>query len=265
MDINDSVGILDSYFPECRFFLDQTEFALYLNDNPIDYLVVCTPNDRHLFGCILGLLHIGCDVICEKPLVTDLSSIVTLKRLEDFSGRSVYTILQLRHHPVVIEIRNFISDEMAKGNPISMAVFYYTARGDWYNKSWKGDITKSGGLLFNIGIHLFDLMVLVFGEPISLSGQWFDKTGKTAHGDLQSKNFNANIYWELSTDSGLLKIGRTRREIIVNDKSFSLDNGFTDLHTESYMQILAGNGFGIEEVRPSIALTEMITNQLYRP
>jgi UDP-N-acetyl-2-amino-2-deoxyglucuronate dehydrogenase len=261
MDINDSVGILDSYFPECRFFLDENEFINYIKDEPIDYLVVCSPNYQHYLHCITGVVFMDCDVICEKPLVITTEGLKALSEKEASSYCRIYSIMQLRLHHIVKEMKAFIASECIVNNPILVEADYRTPRGDWYYQSWKNDINKSGGIAFNVGIHLFDLLTHLLGNDIDPEESHFMLYGRSARGALSHKDKNIKVEWFLSTHNHY----GSQRIITINGREFDLSNGFTDLHTESYRQILAGNGFGIEDVRPSIALTEIITQQLYRP
>jgi UDP-N-acetyl-2-amino-2-deoxyglucuronate dehydrogenase len=238
MDKNDSVGIIDSYFPDAEFF---TEFEnldrfLYRKDTPkIDYVVVCTPNYLHDAHIRYGLRI--ADVICEKPLVIRYHNIESIKHIEQETGNRVYNILQLRYNQ---SMADFVT---TYDHVISLK--YHTPRGKWYQYSWKGDESKSGGLLYNIGVHFFDLLINKFGEPQEF--RITEKTPTFAKGMLQLEN--GYCRWELSIESS-----RPERTLTVDGKDIDLNAGFTDAHTKSYQEILAGRGFRIDEASKAIKL-----------
>lgn len=245
MDPNDSVGILDSYFPDCKFFTEFERFDRHLDKllrrgEGIDYLVVCSPNYLHDAHCRLGL-RLGADVICEKPLVVNPWNLDQLKELEEETGHKIYTVLQLRLYPELIELRNSLAE-----NYYNVEIEYITPRGPWYHFSWKGDVEKSGGMVVNIGIHLFDLMIWLFGDVTDYSIA--ENTKTRVIGITKFKK--AKVHWFLSID----KNDGTKpfRLIQINDEPFRFDTVFKNLHTAVYRDVLSGGGFGIEDARPAI-------------
>jgi len=236
MDVNDSVGILDKYFPDTLFFNEYERFERHLRRNPIDYFVVCTPNYLHDSHIRFGL-SLGAKVICEKPLT------VNPWNAESLLG-DVNVILQMRLHPVVTEMANHFNTEH------NHIVFDYCApRGNWYDVSWKGDPEKSGGILYNIGIHLFDLCCYLFGGHKGISVSEYDS--RNAAGKICFDG--ATVDWSLSLD-GIA----ARKTCTVNGQSIDLVKGFEDLHTTSYKQILAGRGWTIADALPAIRLAKDI-------
>ncbi len=247
-DIADSVGILDAYFPACEFFTEEFAFYDFLMDKTsIDYLVVCSPNYLHEAHCYAGL-KLNADVICEKPLSLTTESLQHLADAQVYTNKHIYTILQLRLHPLLLDLKN----EIEQNHPAfyQVKIEYFTPRGNWYHQSWKGDVQKSGGIATNIGVHLFDLANWLFGEVISME---VDKNNTTESiGILKLKN--AEVQWHLNIESG----NSTKRQISIGDKTIEFTNGFTDLHTASYQAILNQQGFTIDAVRPSIEIVERI-------
>jgi UDP-N-acetyl-2-amino-2-deoxyglucuronate dehydrogenase len=236
-DKHDSVGVLDSYFPECDFFTEPEIFARYLDKHPVDYLVVCTPNYLHYAHIAMGL-QAGCNVICEKPVVLTEDSIDHILEIEQRTGKHCYTVLQLREHEAVKGMR--------VGTGHDVEVVYNTPRGKWYERSWKGNVDKSGGLLFNIGVHLFDLLLWKFGRV--LDAQWWCSDD---HYELELGKADVAIW--LSIDKPL------RRSLIIDGAPVDLSTGFTDLHTKVYESIHAGRGVRIGETRAVIELiNEMV-------
>jgi UDP-N-acetyl-2-amino-2-deoxyglucuronate dehydrogenase len=254
-DINDSVGIIDSYFPDCHFFTSTEElitFILKHYPDQIDYTSICSPNYLHTSHCVSGLV-INSNVICEKPLAITSSDLDFLKSLELKYNKKIYNIVQLRYHPKVLELKNSISSSL---NTVSLK--YITPRGDWYYKSWKTNTSKSGGLLFNIGIHLFDLLMFLFGDCISYHIDIF--TPSTISGNITLTNANVNFF--LSIDKEYLPKDNTYpayRKIIINDNEFRFDKVFNDLHTIVYENILNNNGYTIDDISKSILLVEKMT------
>lgn len=248
LDIADSVGVLDQYFPDCAFFTDEFAFYDYLMDNePVDYLVVCSPNHLHEEHCYAGL-KLNADVICEKPLTLTVESLTRLEEAQQYTGKHIYTILQLRLHSKLIHLKEEI--DAAPDNVFDVSIEYFTPRGKWYHASWKGDISKSGGIATNIGIHLFDLAVWLFGEVIEVQTDMHSATESIGTLRLQ----RATVRWHLSIESGV----SAKRQMIVNGVPHEFTEGFADLHTASYLRILEGNGFDTSIVRPSIELVEKI-------
>lgn len=251
-DISDRVGVLDSYFPDCEFFTD--EFSFYdflLKKCPVDYLVVCSPNYLHEQHCYAGL-KLNADVICEKPLALTVESLQHLKDEETYTHKHIYTILQLRQHPMLQALKNKI--EAAEKSHYTVQIEYHTPRGKWYSASWKGDVAKSGGLATNIGIHLFDLAVWLFGNPTEVFPE--KQTATQSKGTLQLQH--ATVQWNLSIRAQ----EKPKRQICIDGESYEFTEGFADLHTAAYLAILAGNGFSIDTVLPSVSIVEKIRNQL---
>jgi UDP-N-acetyl-2-amino-2-deoxyglucuronate dehydrogenase len=247
-DISDRVGILDSYFPDCEFFTD--EFAFYdflLEKNPVDYLVVCSPNYLHEEHCYAGL-KLNANVICEKPLALTLESLQHLQEAETYTDKHIYTILQLRLHPMLLDLKKEIAQSEISKQEVLME--YHTPRGKWYSKSWKGDIKKSGGVATNIGIHLFDLAVWLFGEVQYIQPEILTDTESKGILELQG----ATVKWDLSIEP----TNTPKRQIIINGKSYEFTDGFSDLHTVSYEAILNNKGFGLDVIQPSIEIVERI-------
>lgn len=262
-DINDSVGIIDSISPQSEFFTDFERFSHFImskssiEEEKLDYISVCSPNYLHHSHVAAGL-RMGADVICEKPLVPSIDLLEDLISIERETGRKVFTILQLRHHTAIRELKESINN----GNQTSkheVDLTYITSRGRWYMESWKGDAKKSFGLVANIGVHFFDMLHFVFGPLESFELHHSDSS--KAAGILIHKN--ARVRWFLSIDkedlpSNISEGQSTYREINISGKSLEFSGGFTDLHTESYSSILSGNGFGLSESRYSVEITEKL-------
>tara|TARA_R100000152_G_C6768287_1_gene193746 strand:+ start:323 stop:1228 length:906 start_codon:yes stop_codon:yes gene_type:complete len=257
MDPSDSVGIIDSYFPEALFFteiesLDRHIYKASKTDKKLDYISVCSPNYLHDSHIRLGLRN-DCDVICEKPLVINPDNIKYLSELEIETGRRVNTVLQLRYHDKIVAIKDFYKNKSARS---SIDLRYITSRGSWYSQSWKAQQSKSGGLAANIGIHFFDMLIWIFGDPKeSLVTKMSDKT---IMGELVLDR--ADVKWTLSTDEKMLpadtiKAGfRAYRSLIIDGKEIDFSTGFSDLHTVTYNNILNGNGFGLNDALASLVL-----------
>jgi UDP-N-acetyl-2-amino-2-deoxyglucuronate dehydrogenase len=244
-DIADSAGVLDSYFPNCEFFTNVNDFELFIQNNSIHFLVVCSPNYLHIEHCAIGLKN-GMDVICEKPLCLDSASLEQLMSLEKASGRKIYTILQLRLHEEVIQIKNSLQPNQFYEGSLA----YFTPRGNWYYKSWKGIEEKSGGIATNIGVHFFDMLCWFFGEPQKIILK--NKNNTEAEGNIIFGN--ANIHWHLSIDRNL----PATRKITLNGKEHFFTEGFNHLHTRCYDAILDGRGFGTGELAFSTRIIEKI-------
>jgi UDP-N-acetyl-2-amino-2-deoxyglucuronate dehydrogenase len=266
VDPNDSVGIIDSYFPESHFFTEFEQFDAFVSRNidSIEFAVICSPNFLHKAHISWGLRK-GLNVICEKPLVLDAESLNELDQIESESKGNVYSILQLRHHQEILKIH----DEVANSDQISeVELTYITSRGKWYDASWKGDERKSGGVVLNIGIHFFDMLSFLFGEVEHHEVHLRDS--RSASGYIKLKR--AHVRWFLSVDDSYLpdeivSIGqRTYRNISVDGNSIEFSGGFTDLHSISYEKVLADAGFGLPVVRPSIELVgEIRSKELSSP
>ena len=257
-DPYDGVGIIDSYFPKSKFFIEFERFDRYVekcirNKIKIDFLVVTSPNYLHDSHIRYGL-RLGLKVICEKPIVLNPWNLDGLKELEDDSIGKVSSILQLRLHPNIIELKNKVSKNPSKRD-YKINLKYISSRGDWYFISWKGDIKKSGGLCTNIGIHFFDVLTWIFGPKEEMEVEKI--SDKTFKGKLKLKR--ANVEWILSVDDKLLNEGtRTLRTLSIDDQEIDFSHGFEDLHTKSYEEILNGNGFGISETEESIKIISEI-------
>ncbi len=263
LDKHDSVGILDSYFPQADFFTEYERFDRHLEKQKrlgqkVDFVSVCSPNYLHDAHIRFGL-RIGADVICEKPIVLNPWNIEALMEIEKESGKNIYTILQLRLHPAIIALKEKIA-AATSGQKHVVNLQYVTSRGSWYHNSWKGDIHKSGGIATNIGVHFFDMLVWIFGDVVESTVS--EHTTHTASGKLELEK--ASVEWMLSIDADNLpqeaKDGgkRTFRALTINGESFEFSEGFTELHTKSYEEILNGNGFRIGETLKAIQLVHQI-------
>ncbi len=270
LDKFDTVGILDSYFPSADFFTEFERFDRHLDKqrrqgNKIDYVSICTPNYLHDSHIRFALRH-QADAICEKPLVLSPWNVDGLEEIEKETGKKVSTILQLRLHPNIIALKKEV-DESPKNKTFDVDLTYITSRGHWYQASWKGDNSKSGGVATNIGIHFFDMLAWVFGAVKKNTVHLL--TTDSAAGILELEK--ANVRWFLSIDYNnvpdALKVTgkRTYRSLTMEGKEIEFSDGFTDLHTKSYQQILEGKGFGLKEARPSIQLTYDIRNHTPAP
>ncbi|MGE0018702.1 MAG: Gfo/Idh/MocA family oxidoreductase [Draconibacterium sp.] len=260
----DVMGRIDSYFPDAEFFLEIENLDKYMDDlrregKPIDMVSICTPNYMHPSHIRFALRN-GADAICEKPLVIYPRDMHIIKDIEAETGKRVFTVLQLRYHKTILDLKKKI--EAAGSDMFDVDLSYITTRGSWYQKSWKGDIEKSGGVATNIGIHLFDMVTWIFGNVKGNIVHSYTPT--KAAGFLQLEK--ARVRWFLSVDAEDLpkeaveKGKRTYRSITVNGEEVEFSEGFTDLHTETYRQILSGNGFGIDDARESIELTDFVRN-----
>jgi len=252
-DPHDSAGILDSYFPEAEYFNDYSRFERYVSkqntgeSKQIDYFSICSPNYVHDTQIRLGLNY-GCNVICEKPLVLNPSNLDLLSILEEKSGKKVFTILQLRYHPSIVKLKEELNQ--ISGKKYQVTLTYITPRGKWYYYSWKGEDEKSGGLATNIGIHLFDLLIYLFGNV--KESFVYRRDSQKASGLIILNN--AEVKWFLSIDKNDLPDSskKSLRSIQIDGNEIEFSEGFTDLHTKVYWEILKGNGPGIEQARPSI-------------
>ena len=267
LDPNDSVGILDSYFEGCPFFTEFERFDRYLEklhrqdrNHQVDYVSICSPNYLHDAHARFAM-RIGADAICEKPLVLNPWNIDALQEIEQENKKKIYTILQLRVHPSLVALKNTVQSEM-KNTKRKIRLTYITSRGPWYLVSWKGQLEQSGGLATNIGIHFFDLLMWLFGD-VQKSEVHLSQPTKTG-GFLELEN--AEVEWFLSIDKNDLpdeikeKQQRTFRSITIDGQEIEFSDGFTDLHTIVYKNVLEGNGFGLEDARPSITLCHKIRN-----
>ena len=265
-DPYDGVGIMDSHFPNAHFFTEFERFDRHIEKikragTKIDYVSICSPNYLHDSHIRYGL-RIGADVICEKPLVLNTWNVDALIELESEYKNKVHTILQLRHHEAILELKEKI-DKGPKDKIYDIDLTYITSRGNWYYTSWKGNEDKSGGIATNIGVHFFDMLQWIFGS--------FDaatvaiKTKDTNSGTLKFKQ--ANVNWYLSINAENLppdiksKGQSTFRTLTIEDKEIEFSKGFTDLHTVSYQKIIEGQGYGLKDARNSIEIVSQIRNK----
>ena len=252
-DPKDSVGVIDAHFPDAAFFTEFERFDRHVDKlrrqkNGIDYVSICSPNYLHDAHCRFALRS-GADAICEKPLVLDPWNLEGLAEIEVESGRRIFTILQLRLHPAIQALKSRI--DASPNNKVNVELTYITSRGKWYHASWKGEENKSGGVATNIGVHFFDMLIHIFGLPSTSVAHLRDPY--RAAGFLDCRR--ASIRWFLSVDKGDLPPGNgkmTHRSIMIDGEEIEFSDGFADLHTRSYVEILAGHGFGLDTVRPSI-------------
>jgi UDP-N-acetyl-2-amino-2-deoxyglucuronate dehydrogenase len=265
LDKHDSVGIMDSYFPDAEFFTEFERFDRHVEKlrrqgTKIDYVSVCSPNYLHDSHIRFGL-RIGADVICEKPIVLNPWNIDSLLDIEKETGKNVYSILQLRIHPAIIALKEKI-DAAPADKKFDIDLKYFTSRGHWYHTSWKGDIQKSGGIATNIGVHFFDMLMWIFGDV--KESTVLEHGIETACGKLELEK--ATVNWLLSIDANKIPQAakdsgkKTYRTLSIDGDEFEFSEGFTELHTDSYKHILAGNGFPLIETRRAIQLVHNIRN-----
>lgn len=265
LDPFDSVGILDSYFPNADFFVEFERFDRHIEKlkregTQIDYVSVCSPNYLHDSHIRFGLRH-GADVICEKPIVLNPWNVDALAVIEKETGHKIYSILQLRLHPKVIELKEKIA-RADNDKRFNVDLQYITSRGSWYQISWKGDAKKSGGIATNIGVHFFDMLTWVFGDVLENHVDRHDESRAAGRLVLE----RADVNWHLSIDENDLPAefkaagSRTFRSTLIDGESFEFSDGFTDLHTKCYEQILCGDGFGLSETKRAIEIVHQIRN-----
>ena len=278
LDPNDSVGIIDSYFPEADFFTEPERFDRHMDklrrsgNGKMDYVSICSPNYLHDAHIRMAMRN-GAHAICEKPIVLNPWNIEALSELEKETGLNIYTILQLRLHPTIMKLKQQITDLSVRNEmkadhssqitkKYDIKLNYITSRGKWYHYSWKGDSHKSGGVATNVGVHFFDMLSWIFGEV---------KENKVEHAQAdKASDFleleQANVKWSLSLDyndipkKAKLKGMRTYRSLDINGEAFEFSDGFTNLHTRSYEEILKGNGFRISEAKRSVDIVHSIRN-----
>ena len=260
----DVMGRIDSFFPQAEFFLDAKALDKFMDihkreGNPIEYVSICSPNYLHS-SHISFALNKGAHAICEKPLVIYPKELAVIKNIEKETGNRIYTILQLRYHPTILALKKKIDEG---GNKIyDIDLTYITTRGKWYQKSWKGDPKKSGGIATNIGIHFFDMITWIFGKVKQNVVHLYEPAKAAGYLELEK----ARVRWFLSLDyQDLPKVAtdkgmRTFRSISVNGDEVEFSGGFTDLHTVTYENILNGNGFGIDDTKESIILADNVRN-----
>lgn len=265
LDKHDNVGILDSYFPNADFFTEFERFDRHLDKlkrkgHSVDYVSICSPNYLHDSHIRFALKH-GADAICEKPLVLNPWNVDALEEIERETGKKVYTILQLRLHPTIIALREKILNG-PKDKVYDVDLRYITSRGNWYQISWKGDESKSGGVATNIGIHFFDMLIWIFGNV--------KRNEVKVHKEDYAKGYleleRARVNWFLSINydhvpEDVKKSGkRTFRTLSIENEELEFSEGFTDLHTVTYQEILNGKGFGIGDAKQSIEVVHAIRN-----
>ncbi len=266
LDKFDSVGIMDSYFPDASFFVEFERFdrhieKMRLRGTDLDYISICTPNYLH-DSHIRMALRSGADAICEKPLVLNPWNIDALVDIEKQYKKKVNTILQLRLHSSIIELKKQI-DSGPKDKIYDIDLTYLTSRGNWYYTSWKGDLAKSGGIATNIGIHFYDMLSFIFGDVKSNIVHIHEHDRAAGYLEFEK----ARVRWFLSINYDVLpddikeKGQRTYRSITVDGKEIEFSDGFFDLHTKSYEDIVNGNGFGLEDARKSIEIVHEIRNK----
>lgn len=273
LDPYDGVGIMDSYFPNANFFIEPERFDRHLDklsrlsksndthgNRKVDYVSICSPNYMHDSHIRLALRN-DAFAICEKPIVLNPWNLDALQEIEKETGKKVYTILQVRLHPAIKNLREKILNGPSD-NIYNVDLTYITSRGKWYYRSWKGNIEKSGGIATNIGIHFFDLLTWIFGEVNENKVHVLQP--EKAGGILHLKR--ANVRWFLSLDYDDIPVSirekgkRTFRSLTVENEEIEFSDGFTDLHTESYRQLIAGNGFGMQEASESVKIAQEIRN-----
>lgn len=259
LDKSDTVGIIDSYFPQADFFTEFERFDRHLDKlkrkgSKIDYVSICTPNYLH-DAHIRFALRQGASAICEKPLVLNPWNVDALAEIEKETGEKINTILQLRLHPSIIALRNKIINT-PKEQVFDINLQYITSRGRWYHISWKGDITKSGGIATNIGIHFFDMLIWIFGSVTQINVTTMQSDH--AAGTIYLKRANVNWFLSINQDhlpNHVKALGKkTFRSLTIADEEIEFSDGFSELHKKSYEEILKGNGFNLNDARPSIQL-----------
>ena len=268
LDKSDSVGIIDSYFPNAAFFTEAERFDRHLyrcfrehSDSKIDYVSICSPNYLHDAHIRMALRN-GADAICEKPLVLNPWNLEGLEKIEQDTGKNIFHILQLRLHPAIIKLKSAI-DNQPDDKIYNIDLTYITSRGTWYLYSWKGDDEKSGGITTNIGSHFFDMLTYIFGDVQDIKIHY--ATPITVAGFLQLKK--ARVRWFLSIDNKQLPQtvaaeGKTSyRSLTIDNQEFDFSDGFTDLHTLSYQNILSGSGFRIADAYQYVTLCHDIRSR----
>jgi len=265
LDKHDNVGILDSYFPEASFFTEFERFDRHLDKlkrqgKAVDYVSICSPNYLHDSHIRFALRH-GADAICEKPLVLSPWNVDALAEIERETGKRVNTILQLRLHPAIIALREKVK-AAPKDKIFDVNLSYITSRGNWYQISWKGELQKSGGIATNIGIHFFDMLIWVFGSVKTVDVKRMDNDSAQGYLELERArvNWNLSINYEHIPDAVKESGKRTYRSLTMDGEEIEFSDGFTELHTRSYTNILSGNGFGLTDAKPSIELAFKIRN-----
>ena len=267
MDHHDCVGIMDSYFPDCDFFVEFERFDRHIEklrqqkQKKLDYVSICSPNYLH-DSHIRFALRAGAHAICEKPLVLNPWNIDALQKLEHEHNHKVFNVLQLRYHPSIIALRDkFATTVLDK--KVDVDLTYITSRGHWYYTSWKGDVSKSGGVATNIGVHFYDMLGWVFGklQKNIVHVRAHDRVAGYLEYEKARVRYFLSINSETLPDSAKSQGKSTYRSITMSGEELEFSEGFADLHTVTYKQILAGNGFGIEDARTAIETVHDIRHQ----
>lgn len=261
----DSVGIIDSFFPETAFFTELELFDRHCTkikstSEKLDFVSICTPNYLH-DSHMRYSLRLGTDVICEKPLVLNPWNLDALTKIEQETGHKIYTILQLRLHPSIIALKQKI-ENAPKDKIFDIDLTYITSRGNWYYTSWKGDVRKSGGVATNIGVHFYDMLQWIFGE-VKQNIVHISSHDRCA-GYLELQKARVRYFLSINADNlpenAVQGEKKTYRTINIDGEQFEFSQGFTELHTESYKQILEGKGFGVKDTYESIKIVHEIRN-----
>src|SRR5574344_2438189 len=261
----DSVGIMDSYFPEAAFFTEMELFDRHTSKlkgspNQLDFISVCTPNYLHDAHIRYGL-RLGANVICEKPVLLNPWNIEALEKIERETGHNIYTILQLRLHDSIVALKKRIA-EGPKDKIYDVDLTYITSRGNWYYTSWKGDVHKSGGVATNIGVHFYDMLQWIFG-PVKeniVNAMSFDRVAGVLELERAHVKYFLSINADCLPENAVQGEKKTYRTLNIDGEEFEFSQGFTELHTKSYQKILAGEGFRIREARNCIKIVEDIRN-----
>jgi UDP-N-acetyl-2-amino-2-deoxyglucuronate dehydrogenase len=265
LDPSDSVGLIDSYFPDSNFFVEFERFDRHVDKlrrtgTHIDYVSICSPNYLHDSHIRFGLRS-GANAICEKPLVLNPWNLDALAEIEKEFGKNIYNILQLRLHPSIIELKQQIENG-PKDKIYDVELTYVTSRGKWYYISWKGDVQKSGGIATNIGVHFYDMLIWIFGSVKQNIVHVLKEDKASGYLELE----RARVKWFLSIDYNDIpeniksKGVRTYRLLTMNNQEIEFSDGFTDLHTQSYKKILNGEGFRLMEAKPAVETVFSIRN-----
>ena len=268
LDKSDTVGVMDSYFPNADFFTEFERFDRHLDKlkrqgKKIDYVSICSPNYLHDSHIRFALRH-GADAICEKPLVLNPWNVDALAEIEKETGRKIYTILQLRLHPSIIALKERVQNS-PPDKIFDVDLNYITSRGRWYNISWKGDVSKSGGIATNIGIHFFDMLIWVFGSLKKVEVSELNSDVGSGYLELEKArvNWRLSINYEHIPKEVRASGKRTFRSLTMDGEQIEFSDGFTELHTISYQEILTDKGFGLADARPSIELAYRIRNSKF--
>ncbi|WP_104742052.1 Gfo/Idh/MocA family oxidoreductase [Helicobacter ailurogastricus] len=264
VDVHDSVGVLDQYYLDCEFFTSLEDLHQYLQECKavekfLDYMVICTPNYLHFEHIEFALNH-GINVICEKPLVLDPGEINEIRNLEKKYNKRVFSIMQLRMHPHVIDLKKSVQATFLNepDKVYNLSLTYLILRGKWYFNSWKGNEERSGGLAFNLCIHFFDMLLDIFGGVVDFAVHVHEHD--CIGGSLTLEH--ANVSWFLSINPAKLGLHRNSsyRSLVLEGQEIDFSTGFEDLHTKSYQEIINGEGFGLEDVRPVLKLAQDISH-----